>query len=58
MKDGLDRTDKESRLKNAKIAFTGMCHRMHFLDLQLLYVFWTTGLWTVLNASMHKGVRV
>ena len=25
-----------------------MCHRMHFLDLQRLYMFWTAGLWTVL----------
>ena len=36
MKDGLDRTGKESRLKNGKIACIGMCHRMHFLDLQQL----------------------
>ena len=55
VKDGLDRTGKENRLKNTRIAFTGMCHRMHFLDLQFFYVFWTTGLWTVLNACMLKG---
>ena len=24
-----------------------MCHRMHFLDLQRLYVFWMAGLTTV-----------
>ena len=29
-----------------KIACTRMCHRMHFLDLQHLYVFWTAGLLT------------
>ena len=36
MKDGLDRTGKKNRLKTAKIACTGMCHRMYFLDLQQL----------------------
>ena len=36
MKDGLDRTGKKNRYKAAKIASTGMCHRMHFLDLQQL----------------------
>ena len=53
MKDGLDRTGKKSRLKVAKIACTGMCHRMHFLDLQCLYVFWTAGLTIEGEISLH-----
>ena len=46
VKDGLDRTGKKIRLKMAKIACTGMCHQMHFLDLLRWYVFWTAGLTT------------
>ena len=36
VKDGLDRTGKKNRQKTAKIACTGMCHRMYFLDMQQL----------------------
>ena len=58
MKDGLDRTGKKNRQKTAKIACTGMCHRMHFLDLQRLYVFWTAGLTTVGCQDSHYGCLV
>ena len=35
-------TEQVRKIDN--IACTGMCHRMRFLDLQCLYVFWTAGL--------------
>ena len=43
VKDGLDRTDTKHK-KTAKIVCIGMWPRIHFLDLQGLYVFWTDGL--------------
>ena len=46
VKDGLDRTGKKNEWKDAKIACIGMWPRMHFPDLQGLYVFWTTGVMT------------
>ena len=46
-KGNLDSTGKKIRKKkNSKIACIGMWPRMHFLDLQHLYMFWTTGLTT------------
>ena len=46
MKDDLDRTGMKKWIKTAKNSCIGMWHRMHFLDLQRLYAFWTAGLTT------------
>ena len=46
VKYDLDRTGMKKWIKTAKIACIGMWPRMHFLDLQHLYVFWTAGLMT------------
>ena len=46
MKDDLDGTGRKIQIKMAKISGIVMWPQKHFLDLQHLYAFWTTGLTT------------
>ena len=55
VRDGLDRTGEKNRYKTAKIACIGMCSRIHFLDLQHLYMFRTADLMTVSDPVIKKA---
>ena len=53
MKDGLDRTGMKIQTKMARISCILMCPWMHFLDLQGLYMFWTTWINDCIPTRQH-----